>query len=339
MEQIAHTNQMREAHEMWQNGDLDDRVCALDKMLSLARNECDLRAALVAAAWATSLSTEFTDDVEASDYFAMAVEMYQAAVDQHSSVPAMLQLARMIPEQWLHYCRLAADHDDSQAVIKVANYYQVKHAVDSDIDRDSIANLDELLRYTRKAAALDDGKSILWLAQWTENEDEHDEQEVVDLFLRGASVGNGQCSRSAGKILYHGSEQVSRDTERAIELLSQAARITDLPNLFQLANTVHEGDESVQMAPDIEHAFDLYHEAAAKGCAQSIEVLGHCYLDGASCEKDETLAMHYLEQAVSLGQHSALPALARCYWKIDQQHAKQLLLEFFGPESTEEDPV
>lgn len=182
---------------------------------------------------------------------------------------------------------------------------------------------EQVFTYSRQAASLSDVNSIRWIADHTE-----DPKEALDWYMKAAKAGNISSYLICANTLYHGSKDVDRNVDLALEYYIMAARIVSRPSIAQVAYCINEGDSYVGLKPDSDRAFELFTEGASTGCARSFKELGDANWFGTKTAIDHEAAQEYYERAVNAGLDEAIPCLARCLWKTKDARAKELMRKF-----------
>ncbi|KAJ3294132.1 hypothetical protein HK104_003911 [Borealophlyctis nickersoniae] len=142
----------------------------------------------------------------------------------------------------------------------------------------------------------------------------------ADLIRRGADVGySGACAQMAN--LYDKGIVVAKDPVKAVHYMEKAHEQGVVESTFMLATRCASGEGLPDNKPDIERAFKLYRDAAAKGLSIAQHNLASYYMTGIpatppssfSLEASPRIAVEYFRMAAMQGLQLSQINLGKMY--------------------------
>lgn len=221
------------------------------------------------------------------------------------------------PEEAHKWYIKAAEQNDVEAMLSLAHWY-------AEGDR---YNEKEIVKWLQKAAKLGSEEALDMLSDYR-----FDDEELEERYIEQAETGDPDAMYQLGYNYLYGCGGVSKDPEKAIEWLREAADREHEEAIYELAICYENGwgvDE------DEELAARFYVMAAGFGHWDAQYQAGRCYEFGEGVDQDDQEAIYYYEKAAQKRHYEAKerlellesdPAPENFYledWKATRRYAER----------------
>ncbi|MCQ2242561.1 hypothetical protein [Treponema sp.] len=134
---------------------------------------------------------------------------------------------------------------------------------------------------------------------------------ALDLFSKGANLGNAKCQFQLGELYYYGNG-VTKDYAKAVEQYKKAAEQNHAAATYSLGYCYKTG---YGITKDIKKAVSYYEKAVELGNADAMNGLGFCYEEGSGVDQDYGKAMELYTKAAEKNHARAQYHIANFYEK------------------------